>query len=504
MKSSITSVALILVAFVAFGQADLKKLDAYYAKALKDWEVPGMSIAIVKDGKVVFAKGYGVKEIGKSEQPDENTLYAIASNTKAFTSAAMAQLVQEGKLDWNDKVKKHLPYFELYDPYVSAETTIRDLLSHRVGLGTFSGDLIWYRSTLTAEQIIRRVKHLPRAYDFRSGYGYSNVMYVTAGEVIKTVTGKPWSEVVSERFFKPLGMSRTLPTAGTVSKTTNVASPHGLIGGKHQPIAWEEWNAVAATGGIVSSVKDMSQWLMFNLKHGIWNGDTLLTAQSRNMLWTPHNMFTVDHTSKDKSAHLRGYALGWSVNDYHGRLRVGHTGGYTGMVSAVALVPDENLGVVVLTNGMKPIFAPLVNYTIDAFLKVAEKDWSGEVLTRYKNYKDTRVDDRVKARVSDTKPSVTTEKYIGEYHADAYGKISVKKEGENLKIYFEHTPDFTATLTHWHYDVWLMNWNNADMKTWFPHATVRFELDNNNAITGISFDVPNDDFWFEEMKASRR
>lgn len=486
-----------------FGQADLKKLDAYYAKALKDWEVPGMSIAIVKDGKVIFSKGYGVKEAGKAEAPDENTLYAIASNSKAFTAAAIAQLVEEGKLKWNDKVQKHLPYFELYDPYVSAETTIRDILSHRVGLGTFSGDLIWYRSTLSPEEIIRRVKFLPRAYDFRSGYGYSNVMFVTAGEVMKKVTGKEWGQNIEERFFKPLGMTRSISTTKDISKKGNAATPHALIEGVHKPIAWEDWHNVAATGGIISSVKDMSQWMIANLNHGIINGDTLFSKTSRNMMWTPHNTFTVDHTGADKSVHLRGYALGWGINDYRGKLRVGHTGGYSGMVSAVALIPDENLGVVVLTNGMKPIFGPLVNYTIDAFLKAPEKDWSGENLANYKKYKDTRVEERIKARVQNTKPSVAVESYAGEYVADSYGAITVKNESGKLKIQFEHTPDLNATLEHWHYDVWLLRFDKPDPLTWFPHATVKFELDNNNKVTGISFDVPNDDFWFDELKSKK-
>lgn len=498
-----TMVVSVVVIAQTQAQVDFKKLNAYYTKALHDWAVPGMSIAIVKDGKIVFSKGYGVKELGKTEAPDENTLYAIASNSKAFTSAAIAQLVEEGKLGWNDKVKKHLPYFELYDPWVSQETTIRDILSHRVGPGTFSGDLIWYRSTLSAEEMVKRVKYLPRAYDFRSGYGYSNVMYVTAGEVMRAVTGKYWGQIIKERYFDPLGMTRTITTTRDLEEKRNAATPHALIEGVHKPITWENWETVAATGGILSSVKDMSQWMIFNLNHGIWGKDTLLSKQSRNMLWTPHNTFTVDHTGKDKSVHFRGYGLGWGLNDYRGRLRVGHTGGYTGMVSAVALIPDENLGVVVLTNGMKSIFAPLINYTIDAFLKAPEKDWAGESLANLNKSKDTRIEDRKKAHVFNTKPSVDPSLYEGVYSVDSYGKITVKKEEGKQKIYFEHTPDLTATLTHWHYDVWQMNWDNSEPLTWFPFATVKFEMDNNNKVTGLSFDIPNDDFFFEELRAKK-
>jgi CubicO group peptidase (beta-lactamase class C family) len=502
-KKYLLKFVFLLIGLAALAQPDLKKLDAYYSKAVKEWGLPGMSVAIVKDGKIVFSKGYGVKEVGKNEVPDENTLYAIASNSKAFTSAIIAQLVEEGKLGWNDKVKKHIPYFELYDPWVSQETTLRDLLSHRVGLGTFSGDLIWYRSNLSADEMIRRVKYLPKAYDFRSGYGYSNVMYVTAGEVIRVVTGKSWSQNVKERFLQPLGMNRTISTTKDLNKQGNAATPHALFDGVHKPIPWEDWEHVAATGGIISSVKDMSQWMIFNLNNGIWNNDTLLSPASRNMVWTPHNNFQVNHTSKDKSIHFRGYALGWGVNDYRGRMRVGHTGGYTGMLSGVALIPDENLGVVVLTNGMKGMFGSIINYTLDAFLKAPEKDWSAEALANFQKNRDTRIEERKKARVSDTKPSASIESYIGTYRNDSYGNILVKREGDKLKINFEHTPDLNATLEHWHYDTWELKWDNAEMLAWFTFGTVRFEIDNNNKVTGIAFDVPNDDFWFDELNSKK-
>jgi CubicO group peptidase (beta-lactamase class C family) len=495
--------AILLLTQIAHAQADLKKLDAYYEKALRDWGIPGMSIAIVKDGKVVFAKGYGVKEVGKNERPDENTLYAIASNTKAFTSTAIAQLVDEGKISWNDKVRKYLPYFELYDPWVSSETTIRDILSHRVGLGTFSGDIVWYRSSLSAEEIIRRAKYLPKAFDFRSGYGYSNVMYITAGEVLQKVTGQSYSEVVAARFFEPLGMSRTITSLKDLEKKGNYASPHSLTENKHQPIPWDDWGPIVAMGGIISSVNDMAQWMMFNLDHGIWKGDTLLSARSRNMLWTLHATFTVDQTSRDKSVHFRGYGLGWSLSDYRGRIRVGHTGGYSGMLSGVTMIPDEKLGVVVLTNGMKGIFTPLINYTIDAFLKAPEKDWSTESLTNLKNYKDNRIEERKKNRVLNTSPTLPEAQIVGDYSTNAYGKISVSKENNKLKIKFEHTPDLTATLEHWNYDVWQLKWDKAEILPWFTFGTVKFEADNSSHVTGISFDVPNDDFWFEELNAKK-
>ncbi|MDH5603979.1 MAG: beta-lactamase family protein, partial [Cyclobacteriaceae bacterium] len=226
-KYSLILSVVLLLNLVSWGQSkpvvDLKQLDKYYQKMVEDWDVPGMTIGIVKDGKLVFSGAYGVMEEGKKQKPDENTLYAIASNSKAFTTAILGMLVQEGKLDWNDKVKKYLPYFELYDPWVSNEVTIRDLLSHRVGLGTFSGDVIWYKSDFSAEEIIKRIRYLPKAFDFRAGYGYSNLMYITAGELIKTITGKSWSQNVQERILTPLGMERTTTSIGTLQGIGNYA-----------------------------------------------------------------------------------------------------------------------------------------------------------------------------------------------------------------------------------------------------------------------------------------
>ena len=240
-KLSILIASLLFVTIHLFGQTesgvDLKKLDEYYAKMVSDWEIPSASIGIVKDGKLIFTGNYGVLEEGKKDKPNENTLYAIASNSKAFTSALIGMLVQEGKLNWNDKVKKHLPYFALYDPWVSNEVTIRDLLSHRVGLGTFSGDVIWYKSDLTSEEIIKRIKYIPKKFDFRAGFGYSNVMYITAGEIIKKVTGKSWSQNVKERIFEPLGMDRSITTPNDLGSKGNYATPHARENNINKPIS---------------------------------------------------------------------------------------------------------------------------------------------------------------------------------------------------------------------------------------------------------------------------
>ena len=222
---------------------DLAALDAYFAQAREVWPVPGFSVAIVKDGRIVFEKGYGVRDAAQGGNADEHTMYAIASNSKAFTAAALATQVDEGRISWDDRVVDHLPWFELYDPYVTREMRIRDLLSHRAGLGTYSGDLLWYGTPYSAEDIVRRARYLPPAYPFRAGYGYTNLMFITAGEVLRAVSGNGWHDFVEERFFDPLGMDRSVTSVSDLALLDNVATPHKNDRGEVIPIAWFNWRA---------------------------------------------------------------------------------------------------------------------------------------------------------------------------------------------------------------------------------------------------------------------
>ncbi len=486
-----------------FGQSvPTQEMDAYFSQMVKDWDVPSASIAIVKDGQVVFSGQYGVKSVEGSEVPDDQTLYAIASNTKAFTTMVIGMLVEDGVLHWDDKVRDHLPYFAMHDSQVSDQVTISDLLCHRVGLGTFSGDVIWYKSELNAEDIIRRIRHLPLAYDFRAGYGYSNLMYITAGKLIEEVTGKSWHQNIRERILTPLGMSRTISTTHDLDRMGNFATPHARVEGNNLPIAWENWETIAATGGIITSASDLAKWLIFNLDHGVHEGDTLISAATRNLLWTPHNNFVVDHTQANPvGQHFRSYGLGWGLSDYRGRLRVGHTGGYDGMISITALIPDEKLGVTILTNGMQSPIRAATNYALDMMLEGASKDWSEEVLTRVKVRKsaDVRVAHRKVRRIPETRLSSAIIDYSGTYHSKIYGDITVTStDDEIFRLEFEHSPALAATLEHWHYDVWKINWDQPH--AWFDFGTVRFITDNNQKVIGLDFDVPNDDIFFEELK----
>ncbi|MBW6498028.1 MAG: serine hydrolase [Bacteroidales bacterium] len=508
MKKFLFILAFIFLAtgFSLSGQTPevIQKLDAYYEQVLKDWDLPGMAIGIVKDGELVFSKGYGLLEVGKTGTPDQNTLFAIASNTKAFTVSMLAMLVQEGKISWNDPVRMYLPWFEVYDPWVSSHANIRDLLSHRIGLGTFSGDVVWYKSDLTAREIVGAARHLPKAYDFRSGYGYSNLMYLAAGMVIEEVTGKSWIENVQERILDPLGMDRTIVSPADLALKGNFATPHAQQDGKNIPIDWEDWTVVAPMGGLISSVRDVAQWMIFNMNHGIWGQDTLLTAASINMMWTPHNNFGVNHTRpQDFNRHFNAYGLGWGLSDYHGRLSVGHTGGYDGMISEVRMIPDEKLGVVVLTNGIKSPITAITQYTLETMLGLAARDWSAEILERQarRPAEDPRITAIKNARVLRTKPTLELKEYAGTYHSAIYGNIIVSLEGNNLRLNFERSPELSATLSHWHYDVWEIKWDR--LHAWFDFGVVKFNTDNKQQVTGMDIEVPNGDIFFEELKPVR-
>lgn len=303
-----------------FTQPELKDIENYIEKARKDWGIPGMSVAIVKDGKVISNRGYGVLKEGEKIRVDKHTLFAIASNTKAFISSAIGILQGEGRLDFKDKVQQYIPEFQLYDSYASAETTIADLLCHRVGLGTYSGDVIWYKSDFTAREVIGKIKYVPQKYSFRGGYGYTNLMFITAGEVIKEASGLSWNLFVKDHFFQPLGMARTITSTDDLEMKGNFASPHKPIKDTNQPIEWVNWDNMGAAGGIISSSEDMTNWLIFQLNNGIWENDTILNPTIQNILWTPHNNYIVSLKSKKDTpgTNFRGYGLGWGTSDYFG------------------------------------------------------------------------------------------------------------------------------------------------------------------------------------------
>jgi len=502
MQKFILILTFLLTIINVFAQKpDLQKLNTYIQKCMTEWEIPGLAVGIIKDDTLIFSKGFGVKEIGKTDKVNENTMFGIASNTKAFTAAAIATLVDEGKIKWDDKVTDYIPYFEMYDPFVTNEMTIRDLFCHRSGLITFSGDLVWDATTYSREEIIRRIKYLKPVYSFRSHYGYSNLLVLTAGEIIPKITGKSYDEYVKEKFFEPLGMKNTNTTIKKHAEYKNLAIPHAKHDGKIIPIKYISWDNIAPAGGINSTIYDMSKWIKMQLKNGTYNNHLYFTKDAQREMWSSQ---TIEDISKFDnymfpSMHFHTYGLGWDLFDYHGRKIINHSGGLDGMISQVVLVPEENLGFVILTNSTNYLPYTLMYSILDSFFGVDGKDYSSIIL----NYVKTRDQNKLKAdkeadkkRNKNSKPSLTLEKYCGTYGGDLYGNATITLKNGKLDLQFLPAPDFFSTLEHWQYDVFVVEFKNFPS---LPKGKVNFILNQNGEVDEFKIDVPNPDFDFTEL-----
>lgn len=473
------------------------------ADMLEQWNIPGMAVAIIDDGEVVLSKGYGVKNIDTKEPVDEHTIFAVASNSKAFTAAALAQLVDEGEIKWDDKVQDYLPWFQLYDPYVSANLTIRDLLCHRSGLATFSGDLLWYGSSHSREEILRRARHLEPAYGFREAYGYQNIMFLAAGEIIPVVTGKSWEDYIQEEFLNPLGMNNTLYSVNQFTPETNLASPHNEVNGKNRAIEWVNWDNIAPAGALISSVNDMSKWLQLQLNEGVWGADTLYSARNAKEMWTVQTPQSVSSWSAETfpGKTFAGYGLGWELSNYRGHKVVAHGGGYDGMISRTLMVPSEGIGVVILTNNINFLSYGLGYQILDGLLGAKDGNDYGALLLEFKKAGEEE-DKANKAkeeeeRIPDTQPSLELSEYAGTYEDKMYGKLEVRVIGDQLAFQFVPTPLFRGTLRHWHYDTFQLNWGTQMM---LPSGKAQFGLNAEGRVSTLDIDVPNPDFDFTELK----
>ena len=448
----------------------LQGLDAAVEQALQDWQMPGLALAIVKDDAVVLSKGYGVRERGQPTPVDERTVFAIGSVTKAFTAAALGMLVDEGKLGWDDPVTAHLPGFQLYDPYVTREITLRDLLTHRSGLPR--GDLIWIGSDFDRAEILRRVRYLPPRWSFRSHYGYQNILYLAAGEVVAAVTGRSWDEFIRERIFAPLGMTDSSTSVTALADTANVATPHAAVDGRVQPVPYRNIDCIAPAGAINSNVADMTQWIRLLLADGQYGGNRLLSADTMSELFTPQTVMGLAAPEvKAYGPQIRGhthfvaYGLGWMLYDYRGRKIASHTGAIDGMRAALGLIPEERLGIVVLTNLNFENLAPALMFKVlDAYLGVRPWDSLATWLTEARAA-DERAEQkwatREKERVSNTTPSCPLAQYAGVYE-DAYcGRLTVTREDGALVLRYGQS--HRGDLTHWHYDTFLVTWRQRHL-----------------------------------------
>ena len=453
-----------------------KEIESFINQAMQTWNVPGLALVVVKDDKVMLSKGFGIREIGKPNQVDEHTLFAIGSNTKPFTVTAMGLLVQDGKLAWDDPVTKYLPDFKLYDPHATALITIRDLLCHRAGLGTWAGDIL-LSSNYSTEEIVRRIQHIPPDYSFRAGYGYSNLMFITAGLIIEKVSDMSWDDFIQQRILAPLGMNDSVTNARYFGDRTNIAVPHEDIKGNLQTVTQHAETHVGAAGSICASAADIALWLRMQLNNGNLDGkqivDSAIIAETR----TPHTPMKLRAMEKKlfPSRHFSAYGLGWMLNDNNGRLSIRHTGGVNGMLSITLLIPEEKIGIAVMTNKLpNAAYIIVPHYLTEVLLGLPPKDWI-QIYTELEKEENKRVEQskqqRADSRIKDTHPSLALEKYAGAYDSAILGGATVSLVGDalsgeavskqsGLHIQLQADESISGTLEHWHYDTFLCKWHD--------------------------------------------
>lgn len=482
-----------------------KDLQAYVENVRKLFEVPGVSLAIVKDGKVVLAQGYGVRKLGEPTLVDAQTLFGIASNTKAFTATALALLVEEGKLQWDAPVINYLPWFQLSDPYVTRELTVRDLLVHRSGLGLGAGDLLWWPpSTYDRKEISRRLRYIPLVTSFRSAYAYDNVLYTVAGEVIETISGQSWEDFVSKRILAKVGMNTSNVLHSAAGAGANVATPHAPIEGKVRVVAPFASDNTNPAGGINSNAEDMAKWMIVQLDSGrVANGARIFSRQTTKELWTPVTPIPIGEPAPELAAlraNFRGYALGFDVRDYRGKKLVTHTGGLPGYLSKVVIVPELKLGVSILTNQESgAAFESIAYRVLDHYLGAPYTDWASaykKVITRAEERLAAADKSNAASRDANSRPSLPLAKYAGTYVDAWYGNVVITLENEKLVMRFAHTLSLVGDMEFWQYDSFIVRWRDRELRA---DAYVTFHLNPEGSIAEVKMKAVSDatDFSFD-------
>jgi len=460
--------------------------DAYVNSALTTWKVPGAAVAIVRNDSIIYAKGYGVREIGKPARVDEHTIFAIGSSSKAFTSAAVAMLVDSGKVSLDAPATAYLPGFQLYDNYATREITVRDLLSHRSGLAR--GELIWYGSDNDRDEILRRVRYLPPTWSFRSQFGYQNIMYLAAGQVVAKVTGASWDDFIKRRIFQPLGMTSSSTSVTALQGIEDLATPHATVNDTVRAIPYRKIDNIAPAGAINSNAVDMAQWVRLHLGDGKFGGKQLISKRMTDEMHSAQTVIKVDPTwnGMNPSAHLMAYGLGWFLSDYEGKYLVQHGGNIDGMTALVAMVPEEKFGIVILSNmnGSQLPTAVMLR-AIDMQLERPARDWSAQMHTRFDSLlaRARAAQAKATARVPNTKPSLALAEYVGTYADSAYGTVSVTES--NGALNFAYGSTWRGPLEHWHFDTFHLKLDTPVLRP----APVTFRLNAAGKVDDLVVDL---------------
>lgn len=485
-------------------QISEKELDELVQNTMKTFNVPGIAVGIIKDGKLVLGKGYGVSNIKTNQKVDANTLFGIASNSKAFTASALAILVDEGKIKWDDKVIQHLPEFQMYNDYVTKEFTIRDLLTHRSGLGLGAGDLmIWPDGhDFTPKDIIKNIHYLKPVSGFRTKYDYDNLLYVIAGEIVAKVSGKSWCDFVEERLMNPLEMKNSASSWNRLKDTTNVIVPHVPTNGKLEIVPRYTNSIFDAAAGLYASVNDLSHWLIMQMNEGNYNGKQLFSKESRNEMWKSQTILPV-RNSTPYSHNFRTYALGWQLTDINGHLQISHTGGLDGIVTQTIMFPNEKLGIIVLTNQQSGTAFNVISNTIkDSYLGFAKFDHLAYLSKERASREDDadKITNEVWAKVNlnlkDKNLKIDTKKYLGTYKDNWFGEVTIsEKKG---KLYFASTRSkrLKGEVFLYKDQNFVVQW---DVRSFNADAHIFFDFDSSGKVSGFKMNAisPLTDFSFD-------
>lgn len=457
MKLSISLFTFFICSTIAIAQSEAPEfigsntIDSYVNEAIEKWQIPGVAIGIVKDGKLVYAKGFGEQALGSGKPVNSNTLFMIGSNSKAFTGTALAMLEHDGKCDLNDPVVKWYPKLKMQDPWLNDNLSLTDIVTHRIGMETFQGDFMYWDSDLMQHEIIEKFGQLTPMYAPRTKWGYCNAGYVLAGKCIKEISGQKWHSYLNNTFFNPLNMNHTYCYVSDLEHVSNVAKAHTVSDGKIKVIPYGNIDNLAPAGAISSTIEDMSHWLIMQLDNGKYNGQEIVPASVIEKTRTPYSIVG-QGSHPFNTSHFDLYSLGWALQDYEGREVVSHTGGVNGFLTSVTMIPDENLGILVFTNTDQNYFFEAMKWEIaDAYLGLPFQDYSNQYYSFYERKQENDAAEIYEWREKvDEKNDWPTDisNFEGTYAHEVYGTIECSKKGKALELSFEHHPNLKAKLEY--------------------------------------------------------
>jgi CubicO group peptidase (beta-lactamase class C family) len=490
LKLAIIAVLLLIVPILSKAQMAPDDIDKLVERTLKTFDVPGMAVAVVKDGKVVFEKGYGVRSLARGGKVDENTLFGIASNSKAFTTAAIGILCDEGKLHLDDKVTDYIPEFRLYDPWVTSEFTIRDLLTHHSGLGLGAGDLMDFPDStdFTMADVIHNLRYFKPVTSFRSAYAYDNQLYKVAGEVIARVSGMSWEDFIEKRIMKPLGMTQSRAAFQRISGNSNYVDAHAPVDGPIKTIERYKTITGDAAGGIYSSVHELSKWAIMQMDNGkCGDGKQLFSESIHAQMWSPQTIISAGSPGW-YNIHFAAYGLGWFLNDVKGYKEVSHTGGIDGMVTKIDLIPELKLAIIVLTNQQSgAAFSSVTNQIKDSYLGLTGRDWIQVYADQMKSHGDDAKKvtgaawKQVDARIHDGQKIDYTQ-YAGTYHDNWLGDITLTEKDGRLFFQAKRSPKLNGEILPYKANTFVVKWAIRSMDA---DAFIMFSLDQDGKPDGF-------------------